>query len=346
MRPFHLTVEEIIAIAQPVRAEGKTKTAISGLASLDAARPGDLSFLDNTIYEKQVADTRASVVLLPEKFEANPKDNQLFLFVKKPSFALSLIGRGIEQQLFPKPAPGIHPSAIVDREAEVHPEAHVGPLCVVGASAQIHKGAILRSGCVIGAHAVIGADTELKPRVTVMDDCAVGERCVLHSGVVVGSDGFGFATIEGKHLKIPQIGCVVIEDDAEIGANTTIDRARFGATRIGTGTKIDNLVQIGHNVTIGKCCLIVAQCGIAGSTVLEDYVVLGGQVGIAGHLRVGARTQVAGKSGVNHSQGPDMILSGWPAMELQKAYRIEILKRKLPELFKRVGELEERMKNA
>jgi UDP-3-O-[3-hydroxymyristoyl] glucosamine N-acyltransferase len=344
MRSFSLTPAEIEAIVLPVQSAGERPAPITGLASLEKATQTDLSFLGNRHYEKMVADSGAGILLLPTDFAYTPKPHQKIFFVKDPSLAFALVCERIERLCAMKPAPGIHPSAVVDREAWVSPEASVGPLCVIEAGAIIRKGVILHAQDYIGPHVTVGADTELKPGVRILTDCEVGERCIFHSGVVVGSDGFGYALTNGGHHKIPQIGKVVVGDDVEIGANTTIDRARFGATTIGAGTKIDNLVQIGHNVTIGRNCLLVAQSGVAGSTTLEDYVVLGGQSGLAGHITIGAGSQVAGQAGVPSNLPPKSIVTGTPAFELQKAYRVEALKRKLPELFKRIEALEEHFK--
>lgn len=350
MRTFRLSVAEIVALTQPVRQDGSTSGEITGVASIEAAQAGDLAFLENshsiremvdTSYEKFLSTTQASVVLVPEKFAAPaPKAGQLFLFVAKPSLAFALCCGAIERQLYARPSPGIHPTAVVDREARIHPSVHIGPLCVVGPHAEIKKGAVLHSGVIVRAHAIIGEDSELKSRVSVAEDCVIGNRCILQSGAVIGSDGFGYVFDAGRHVKVPQIGNVVIEDDVEIGANTTIDRARFGSTVIGRGSKIDNLVQIAHNVKVGRGCLMAAQVGIAGGAVLGDFVILGGQSGVAGGVTVGAQTKLAGQSGIVGSCPGGETLSGKPAMNMNAAYRLEALKRKLPELFKRVSNIE------
>lgn len=340
MHAFKLPLQDIENIIRPARTVGSFGDVITGVASLDKAAKTDLSFLGNRHYEKLVAGSNAGVLLLPEDYTYETKAGQTAFFVKNPSLAFALVCERIERLSWPKPAAGIHPSAVVDREAWVSPEATVGPLCVIEAGAIVQKGAVLHAMVFVGASATVGADSEIKAGVKILPECLVGERCILHSGVVIGSDGFGYEFVNGTHKKVPQIGKVVVGDDVEIGANTTVDRARFGTTLIGSGTKIDNLVQIGHNVTIGRNCIIVAQSAIAGSATLEDYVVMGGQSGVAGHITVGTQTQIAAQAGVNASLEPKLIVTGNPAMELQKAYRIEVLKRKLPELFKRVEALE------
>jgi len=346
MRPFTFKIEEITQIVRPVKTAGSFHGQVTGVASLDKAQGGDLSFLGNSQYEKYVATSKASVLLLPENLAYTPKGEQLALFVKKPSLAFAQICERIERLLWPKPAWGIHPMAVIDREANVHPETYIGPMCIIESGAQIHKGAVLHAQVYVGSHATIGSATELKAGCRILNDCEIGARCILHSGVVIGSDGFGFEFSGGKHLKVPQIGKVVVEDDVEIGANTTIDRARFGVTRVGEGSKIDNLVQIGHNANIGKHCILVAQAAIAGSSTLGDYVVIGGQAGVVGHITIGSQTQVAAKAGVTKSIPEKQIISGHPADDLRTMYRIEALKRRLPELFERVEKVEEKIKGA
>ena len=198
-------------------------------------------------------------------------------------------------------------------------------------------------GCYVGEDSVIGEDTWVYPGVVVREECVLGSRCILHPGVVIGGDGFGYALDAGRYHKVPQVGNVVIGDDVEIGANTTVDRATTDSTRIGDGTKIDNLVQIGHNVVIGKHCIVVAQVGISGSTELEDYVTVGGQAGIAGHIRVGTRAMVGGGSGVTKSVPADGVVIGYPALPQALFKRIHAFVQRLPLLFQRTKDLESRV---
>ncbi len=351
MRAFSLSLQEVLALAKPSRTAGSYQGEVTGIASLAQAQKGDLSFFeskhfvnisDSSVYERQVAETAASVLLLPEGMTFPEKEAQLHLYVQQPSWTLALLCRRVDTLLNPRPSAGIHPTAVVDRDAIVHPDCHVGPLCYVGPFARLHQGVILHSSVQVRAHASVGEHTELKSRVVVMEDCEVGKNCILHAGAVIGSDGYAYEFNAGRFEKIPQIGRVVIGDHVEIGANTTIDRARFGETKIGEGTKIDNLVQIGHNVVVGKHCLIVAQTGIAGSTIVEDYVMMGGQAGVAGHLRIGKGAKLAAQAGVTASVDAGCTVGGNPAMDLRKAYRLEVLKRKLPELFKRIEALEQK----
>jgi UDP-3-O-[3-hydroxymyristoyl] glucosamine N-acyltransferase len=264
----------------------------------------------------------------------------VYLRVPNPSVGIGQLCQKLEQSLWPKPAPGIHPSAVVDPSAKVAATATVGPLCVIEAGAVIGERCFLQAQNFIGHDAMIGDDCWLMAGSLVATECVIGRRVRLQPGAIVGADGFGYESGTGKHLKIPQVGNVVLADDVEIGANTTLDRARFSNTYIGEGTKIDNLVQVGHNVKMGKHCLIVAQAGVAGSTVLGDYVVLGGQVGVAGHLELGKGVQVGAQAGINSSWPAGTAVRGTPAMPFMEEQRITVLRNKLPELFKRVAALE------
>jgi len=339
-----LKPEEIRAITGAARVSGQTPATITGVASLEAAEAGDLSFLGNAKYRSAVPASRASLILLPEDYEGSePSEGQSYLFVKNPSAALASICSRIEQTLWPKPEAGVHSTAVVGASAQVDPTATVGPLCVVEAGARIGARAHLQAQVFVGAGAVIGADCWLMPHSAVSAQCRLGSRVRLHPGVVIGADGFGYEFLNGRHEKVPQVGTVVLEDDVEIGANSTIDRARFSQTRVGEGTKIDNLVQVGHNVTIGKHCILCSQVGIAGSTTLEDYVILGGQAGVSGHLRIGKAAKAGGQAGIIADVEPGVFISGYPAMPHGLAIRLQVLQRRLPDLFKRVGEIEQQL---
>jgi UDP-3-O-[3-hydroxymyristoyl] glucosamine N-acyltransferase len=337
---------DIAAIVQPKATRGTTAATIRGIAALRDAAAGDLSFLGNQKYKADVAGTNASIVLLPPDFVGEPKPDQQFLLVENPSVALARICARIEQTLWPKPAPGVHPSAVVDASARVASSATVGPNCVVEPGASIGERTHLQANVFIGRNAAIGGDCWFMPGVVVAAESVVGQRVRLQPGAVIGSDGFGYEFVNGRHEKVPQVGNVVLGDDVEIGANTTIDRARFSRTLIGEGTKIDNLVQIAHNVVIGRHCVIVAQTGISGSTTLEDYVILGGQSGIAGHLRLAKGTKVGAQSGINGDTEPGAFMNGTPAVAYTLERRLVVLYRRLPEIFKRVDELERHVRDA
>ncbi len=339
---MHVTFSaaEVSAIVQPRVIRGSTAETVRGIAALEAAGPGDLTFLGNPKYRAQVAQTRASVVLLPLDYAGEPGPDQLFLLVEKPSVALARLCARIEQTLRPKPAPGVHPTAFVAPGARVAASATIGPLCVVEAEAEIGERVHLQAQVFVGRRAHLGDDCWLMPGVIVAAECVLGRRVCLHPGVVVGSDGFGYEFVGGHHEKLPHVGIVVIEDDVEIGANSTLDRARFSRTVVGEGTKIDNLVQVGHNVTIGKHCILCAQVGISGSAIIEDCVMLGGQAGVAGHLTVGRASKVAGQAGVTFTLPADSFVAGNPPLSLNLDRRLHVLKQRLPDLFRRVEALE------
>ena len=334
------TTEEIAAIVQPKNSRGATKEAVRGIAALNAAGPGELSFLGNPKYKSEAVATRASVVLLPLDYDGEPQPNQLHLFVENPSVALAKLCSRLEQLLWPKPKPGVHPTAHVAPGAKVAASATVGPLCIVEEGAVIGERAHLQGHVFVGRGALVGDDCWLMPGVILAAECVLKNRVRLQPGVVVGADGFGYEFVGGRHEKIPQVGIVVIENDVEIGANSTLDRARFSQTVVGEGTKIDNLVQVAHNVTIGKHVILCAQVGISGSVTINDYAVLGGQAGIGGHITIGRGAKIGGQSAVTFSVEPGTYVNGSPAISYMLGQRLEVLHRKLPELFKRVDALE------
>ena len=334
---------DIVGITQPLAIRGETSEVVRGLASLAVAGPGDLSFLGNPKYKSEVPATRASVVLLPVGYSGEPLPGQLFLLVENPSVALARVCARIERLLWPAPLAGVHPSAVVAPGAMIAPTATIGPLCVVEAGAQIGERVHLQAQVFVGREARIGDDSWLMPGVVLASECVLGRRVRVQPGAVIGSDGFGYEFSQGRHEKVPQVGHVAVGDDVEIGANSTIDRARFSRTEVGEGTKIDNLVQIAHNVVIGKHCLICAQVGISGSTQLADFVVLGGQAGLAGHLAIGKGAKVGGGAAVTADVPAGIFVNGSPAIPLQLERRLVVLQRRLPDLFKRVDAIEARI---
>jgi UDP-3-O-[3-hydroxymyristoyl] glucosamine N-acyltransferase len=333
------TAADITAIVHPKSTRGTTNVTLHGLAGLTDAVAGELSFLGNPKYKADVAKTNASVVLLPVDFVGEPQPNQQFLFVENPSVALAKICARIEQSLWPKSEAGIHRAATVDPTARVAASATVGPQVVVEAGAVIGERVHLQGQVFVGRNVTVGDDSWLMPGVVVTAECRIGKRVRLQPGVIIGSDGFGYEFVNGRHEKIPQVGNVIVGDDVEIGANTTIDRARFSRTEIEEGTKIDNLVQIAHNVIIGRHCIVCAQVGISGSVTVQDYVVLGGQVGVAGHITIGKGAKVGAQSGINGDVEPGSFLNGTPAIAYSLERRLVVLQRRLPELFKRVDTL-------
>lgn len=340
------TPEDIIAITQAKESRGATSQTVRGLAALSDAAPGDLSFLGNAKYKNEVPTTRASVVLLPKDFAGEPQSDQLFLLVDNPSIALARICARIEQSLWPQPAPGVHASAVVAAGAQVASSATIGPLCIIEAGATIGERVHLQAQVFVGRNSTIGDDSWLMPGVVVATECQLGKRVRVQPGAVIGSDGFGYEFVKGRHEKVPQVGVVVVGDDVEIGANSTIDRARFSQTRIGEGTKIDNLVQIGHNVIIGQHCLLVSQVGISGSTKLEDYVVLGGQVGVGGHITIAKGAKAGGQAGITANVSAGAFVNGTPAIPYLLERKVAVLQQRLPELFRRVDTIESQLLDA
>jgi UDP-3-O-[3-hydroxymyristoyl] glucosamine N-acyltransferase len=333
------TIAELAALTGAESVEGACAGPITGVAALAEATSADLSFLGNAKYADAVAASRAGAILVPVAFAGKPAAGQAYLRVANPSYALALFCGVLEARLWPRPPAGIHATAVIAASAKVDSTAHVGPLCVIGEGAVVAAGAVLEARCHVGPRASVGADSWLKPGVVVGDYCVLGARCRIQSGAVIGSDGFGYEPVNGEIRRIPQIGNVVLEDDVEVGANSTLDRARFSQTVVGRGTKIDNLVQIAHNVRIGRQCLITAQVGIAGSTTLGDHCVLGGQSGVAGHLTLGDRVKLGAQTGLFEDVPADGFMNGTPAVPFGLERRLVVLSRRLPDLFKKVDSL-------
>ncbi len=307
---------------------GDGSIVIRGVAGIREAQAGDLTFLANSRYENYIAETQASAIICDR---APRTANVPLLQVDHPYLAFQKAVRLFRPELY-QPLPGVHPTAVVSPAAHIGEGASIGPHCTVEPGARIGAKSVLMAGCYVGVQATVGDGCLFYPRVTVREECVIGERCILHVGAVIGADGFGFAFDAGRYHKVPQVGNVIVGDDVEIGANTTIDRATTDSTRIGDGTKIDNLVQIGHNVQMGKHCIVVAQVGISGSTILEDYVTIGGQAGVSGHVRLGKGTQVGGQSGVTKSVPAGSRVNGTPAEPLSLSLRLYAWLRRLPEL--------------
>jgi len=338
-----LTVGELVRWTGGEIVRGDAEAVIHGIAALDVAAPGDASFLGNPKYHPQFTTTHAGVVIVPHGVVDGPESTAL-IAVENPSVAFATLVKhfAAREAEF---TPGLDPGAFVSPDASINLET-----CRVHCGAVISAGAIIGDGCEIGPNAVIGGNSRLGRDCRIMANAVVRERCVLgdhvilQPGAVIGSDGYGYELVDGRHVKIDQVGIVELHDDVEIGANSTIDRARFGKTIIGEGTKIDNLVQIGHNCIVGKHCLIVSQSGLAGSTVLGDYVTVAAQAGTAGHLKIGDRAILAGRSGVTKSLPGGQIYSGKPAVPIKEDTRIQAHLRRLPKLIERVAALEDAMK--
>ena len=317
--------------------EGDADARVSSVASLDRAGPGQLSFCVSTKYAPQLAQTKASVVLLSPDVAAEGTRIAARIVVSKPHDAIvSLLPR-----LYAAPArePGIHPTAVIGRSARLGAAASIGPYVQIGSGATIGDRAVLDAHAVVGDGVVIGDDCHLYPHVTLYAGARLGHRVAIHAGARIASDGFGYIYRDGRHEKIPHVGRCIIEDDVEIGANTTIDRGSIDDTVVGAGTKIDNLVMIGHNVRIGRLCLLAAQCGVSGSVRIEDGVVLGGQVGIAGHHTIGAGARLAAQAGVFGDIPRGETWSGYPARPHREALRAQAALFKLSTMFKRLEQL-------
>jgi len=327
----------VAQLAQELQGDviGDGLTMLTGFAPADTAKSGDLTFAENEEFFGKAEQSAATAILVDGPFTSAGK---ALIRVKNAriGFARAL------PLFFPekKYAPGIHPSAVVASSAEIDPTAHLGPFCCVGENVKIAARAVLQGGNHIGDNSVIGEDTNLFPRVTLYPRTQIGQRVRIHAGSVIGSDGYGYVFDGGSHRKVPQVGLVIIHDDVEIGANVTIDRGALGPTVIGQGTKIDNLVQIAHNVTIGENCLVIAQVGIAGSTKIGSYTTLAGQVGIAGHLEIGDKVIVAAQSGVMNDIPDGGKWLGSPAQPDRQTKRQWLAVQQLPELIRRVRDLE------
>jgi UDP-3-O-[3-hydroxymyristoyl] glucosamine N-acyltransferase len=319
---------------------GDSSVEVTGVASLEGAGPGDVSFAQDGKNRKIAATSSASVIVTDASIEGCEAAQ---IVVQDPNLAIALIGENLTRAAAPE-EPGVHPGAVVDPEADVDAAATIHAQVTVGPRARVGARTVLHPGVRIGAGASVGEDCVLHPNVCLLHDVTVGSRVILHAGVIVGSDGFGYATTqEGNHVKIPQVGTVVIEDDVEIGANTTVDRARFSETRIERGAKIDNLVMVAHNVIVGAHSLLVAQVGIAGSTRLGHHVVLGGHVGVKGHLNLGPGAQVGAYSGVGSDLEPGQGYAGIPATPIKQALKIRAVQGRLPDLQKRLRALEQKV---
>ena len=321
------------------RVMGDGDTLITGICGIREAKPGDLTFIANSRYLHLLETTRASAVITSEEIRSARIP---VVQTENPSLAFAKLAQLMNPVDSERPR-GISAKAVVGREVKLGKDVAILPFAVVEDYAEIGDRTVLLAGTYVGRETRIGSDCLIYPHVTIRERVEIGHRVIIHSGSVVGSDGFGFATVKGIHHKIPQIGTVVIEDDVEIGACVTIDRARFGETVIGKGTKIDNLVQIAHNVVIGSNGILVAQAGISGSTTLGNNVVLAGQCGIVGHITIGDNVTVGAQSGVSKSVPANTVVWGYPARPLAKAKRVHAVVQQLPDLMKKVLELDRRV---
>ncbi|RJO64613.1 MAG: UDP-3-O-(3-hydroxymyristoyl)glucosamine N-acyltransferase [Candidatus Omnitrophota bacterium] len=318
---------------------GDETIAVTGVAGIQDAQAGEITFLANPKYLPFLERTRACAVITSTDTKSAKKplilaENPSLAFVKAVSFIVP------EEAVHPR---GLHPTAVIGKDACIGKNVSVGPYAVIEDGVSIGENSVIYAHCYIGKDCRIGNAVLMYPNVSMRERVTVGNKVIIHGGAVIGSDGFGFVTVEGIHHKIPQVGTVIIEDDVEIGANVTIDRARFDKTVIGKGTKIDNLVHIAHNVIIGQNCFVVAQVGISGSTSVGNNSILAGQVGVVGHISIGDNCVVMAQAGVSKSIPDNTVSWGSPAKPEKIAKRLNAALANLPRLFGSVAELKRRM---
>jgi len=332
---------KLTEIAKLINGEiiGQEDFVIKGISGIKEAREGDLTFVANSKYFHLIDKTKASAIIAPRDIKETDKT---VILTDNPSVAFAeAVALFLDEEAYH--IKGIHDTAIISKEAKIGKNVNVGPYVVISDKATIGDNTVIHSGSYVGHNTSIGNDCLIYPNVTVRERITIGSHVIIHSGTVIGSDGFGFVKVEEIHQKIPQTGTVVIEDDVEIGANVAVDRARFDKTFIGKGTKVDNLVQIAHNVTIGEKCLIIAQVGIAGSNIIESGAVLAGQAGVAGHLTIGEGAIVAAQAGVTKSVPPNTMVSGYPAKPHAHAKKVNACLQKLPEHVNAINDLKNRI---
>jgi len=337
MSKSQYTTQTVAQLAQHIGAElvGDGSALVNGVNTIEEAAADEITFMSDEKHRGKLAGSKAAAVIVAKTVEgcAMPQ-----LVAKNVDAALIAALTAFAPRLIP-PAPGIHPSAVVEKTAQVAATASIGPCTYVGPNAAIGEQSSIGAGCFIGENSVVGRNCRFDANVVVYHNCVIGNNVIILANSTIGSTGFGYSYFDGRHNLIPHNGGVIIEDFVEIGANSCVDRAKFGNTIIGVGTKIDNLVQIAHNVVIGKCCLIVAQVGMAGSCRLGNGVVLGGQVGMADHISIGDGTMVAAQSGIVTDLPAGQKMGGTPARELRETLRIVMAEQRLPELLKQVKEL-------
>lgn len=316
------------------KVEGDGNLEITGFAKIEEAKPGEISFIANPKYAHFINNTKASVLLVSEDLEAPESCNPVLIRVKDPYMAVATLLTAFESQ---KPQPvGIEPQTYIAPDVELPEGVYVGAFAYIGQGAKIGKNVKIYPQTYIGRGVTIGDDTVIRAGVKIYEGCRIGKRCILHSGVVVGADGFGFAPApDGSYNKIPQIGIVTIQDDVEVGANTTIDRATFGTTIVGKGTKLDNLIQIAHNVELGENNVVAAQAGVAGSVKMGSRNRVGGQVGFAGHIHIGDDNEFGAQSGIPNNVGNKKRLIGYPAVDFMQFAKTNVYLSRLGDLFKK-----------
>jgi UDP-3-O-[3-hydroxymyristoyl] glucosamine N-acyltransferase len=321
------------------RLEGDGSIEVGGICALEEAGPADLTFVTDVRHLSRLQASRAGAVILPESASAADRPA-----LRSPNPYLTLARALAVFQPADRVLPGVHATAVVAADARVDPGASIGPLCVIASGAEIGAGTALDAQVYVGANVRIGRDCRVFPQVTLREGTHLGDRVIVHSGAVIGADGFGYARDGARYVKIPQVGRVVLDDDVEIGANAAVDRATLGATRIGRGTKIDNLVQIAHNVQVGEDTVIVAQVGISGSSQIGSRVTIAGQVGVVDHVRIGDNVVIGAQAGVTKDVPQGAVVLGSPAIPHLEFKRQLASTARLPQLGKALRALEERLR--
>ena len=321
--------------------EGDPAASVRSFSKIEEGVPGTITFLANLKYERYIYRTKASIVLVNNDFKPTAPIEATLIKVPNPYTSLAMLMEYAAKSKTGKQ--GIDATAYVSPTASIEENCYIGPFACISDGAKIGKGSMIYPYTYVGDNAGIGENTVLYPHVTVYPDCLIGNNCIIHAGVVIGADGFGFAPDDGVYKKIAQMGNVVIEDDVEIGANTAIDRAVMGSTFIRKGVKLDNLIQIAHNVEIGHHTAMAAQVGVAGSTKIGSNCMLGGQVGVVGHVHIGDNSQIAAQSGIMSSLEAGSKVMGTPSIPLQKFLRSSILFEKFSELYQTLNKLEREM---
>lgn len=317
--------------------EGNGDLTLKGFAKIEEAREGDLSFIANPKYSHYIHTTKASALLVGRDFVSEGVTSVTLIRVDDPYATLAellkmfAVGNGMPT--------GVEQPCHVASGVEIPDGAYIGAFAYVGKGVKLGQNVKIYPQAYIGEGVSLGDDTIVRAGVKIYEGCKIGARCIIHSGSVIGADGFGFAPKDGRYEKIPQIGIVEIEDDVEIGANTTIDRATFGSTKIGRGTKLDNLIQVAHNVTIGQNNVFAAQTGVAGSTHIGDSNMIGGQVGFAGHIKIGSYNEIGAQSGIPSNVGDHKRIIGYPAVDFGQFAKTQVYLKRLPELFKNIKTL-------
>jgi UDP-3-O-[3-hydroxymyristoyl] glucosamine N-acyltransferase len=338
--------ELLQSIDDPFELKGEEAVHVTGFASVSDAKSGDLTFLQEKKYLDEAKMSKASIMLVPRNLDLGAIEVPTLVLVENPTRTLSKICGIVEKFLFPLSDATIHASSVVEEDAQLGSQVSVGAHSFIGSQTLVGDNTSIGHNVTVGDNCTIGCNVLIDHGVTLAPHTVIGDFCRISSGVVIGASGFGydFNKQTGSHERIPQIGRVVVGKHVDIGANSTIDRARMGETRIGDGTKIDNLVQIGHNVVMGNHCIVCGQAGISGSAKLGDFVVLGGQAGIRDHIEIASGTQIGGQAGVSASVvKPGSKLYGSPAVDYGLGVKIALLNRKLPDLFKRFSAMERRM---